>query len=715
MIGIFDTSSVARCVEILLEYLMLDFFFSGGYVYYLFEMFYILTFESFVRQPRTAARVALDKLKPVPDHENPLVIGRKRRPAHAPLRSFEDKRSALLYWSKTYHSLTRKYIPQCGSKLDQPVQNSRNVNGGKNRIEKNPSNAPSTPPVSPKRTSLFSTLSAAFSRTPPPASQIKETESSDEDDANDHDENSGSEDVDRSSLTPNIYMLSGLAGQPDASAPWRFTLIGSPSDAPMGWEHTQYDEETSIWKTTGDKGDDVSEKSDSPTWVDMSVPSHWQLQGHDIPIYTNTSYPFQFDPPRARRTGKWRVADCDAGIGCSPETQHPRGSSLHELEPGENATGLYRKTFSLPSDWEASNSGERVFLCFEGVDSCMHVYVNGNYVGYSQDSCLPAEYDITDALLDNTDSATHTLAVQVMRWCDGSYLEDQDKWWLSGIYREVYLMKKPSSFISDYEINTDLETVNDTSTATITVSVLVEKFINSLSASNNASNDTGAEAAVIQGDMQGMNGSASIKEQFDDCVERLKHVDTKFDNDTKLRMYALFKQASTPTGPTSARPGIFDPVAGAKWDAWKKVGGLSKEQAMEEYVQLITGLIGVNEALVGVGSESGVGAVGNPLAGNLQNASNNNDEVALNHYAIRAEVYEVGSLACSLSDRAAVMEKFSTHANPVAARVGTLEINREFPSKEEADGLDCSTMAAVDIGLGRCLICLITVWIGITF
>jgi beta-galactosidase len=107
-------------------------------------------------------------------------------------------------------------------------------------------------------------------------------------------------------------------------------------------------------------------------------------------------------------------------------------------------------------------------LVFEGVDSCMTVWVNGLVVGYSQDSCLPAEFEITDALKmpfappsssSSSSSlavleAEHMLAVRVSRWCDGSYLEDQDKWWLSGIYREVLIVRRPKVFIADYEFST---------------------------------------------------------------------------------------------------------------------------------------------------------------------------------------------------------------------------------------------------------------------
>lgn len=134
---------------------------------------------------------------------------------------------------------------------------------------------------------------------------------------------------------------------------------------------------------------------------------------------------------------------------------------------GENATGLFRRKFSLPDAWRDGNVDEtRYFLVFEGVDSCCTVWLNGLRIGYSQDSCLSAEFEITDALAHSSGTSSshsnsydpfrreHTLAVRVSRWCDGTYLEDQDKWWLSGIYREVYIVRRPKTFIADFEFST---------------------------------------------------------------------------------------------------------------------------------------------------------------------------------------------------------------------------------------------------------------------
>lgn len=146
-------------------------------------------------------------------------------------------------------------------------------------------------------------------------------------------------------------------------------------------------------------------------WTTITVPSNWQMQGHDCPVYTNVTYPFAFNPPRV---------------------------------PGDNPTGCYRLNFEAPADWQ--NKDNRIV--FEGVNSAFHCWLNGYYLGYSQDSRLPAEFSLNDALQDGQ----NTLAVMVLRWSDGSYLEDQDMWWLSGIFRDVYLLPKAKTHIADYQV-----------------------------------------------------------------------------------------------------------------------------------------------------------------------------------------------------------------------------------------------------------------------
>ncbi len=170
---------------------------------------------------------------------------------------------------------------------------------------------------------------------------------------------------------------------------WDFLYVDCPADAPAVWDRA------------------------GPSPATIEVPGHWQLQGFGHPHYTNILYPFPVDPPHV---------------------------------PDHNPTGCYRRVFTLPSDW----ADGRVILRFEGVDSAYHVHVNGEAVGYSQGSRLPAEFDITSYLIDGM----NTLTVRVYQWSDGSYLEDQDQWWLSGIFRDVWLLFRPLTHIADIRLET---------------------------------------------------------------------------------------------------------------------------------------------------------------------------------------------------------------------------------------------------------------------
>ena len=155
---------------------------------------------------------------------------------------------------------------------------------------------------------------------------------------------------------------------------------------------------------------------DTGNFDEIQVPSVWQMAGYDTHQYTNIRYPFPFDPPYV---------------------------------PQDIPCGAYVHTFEYSRDEKAPKS----FLNFEGVDSCFYVWINGSYIGYSQVSHMTSEFDVTDVLQDGT----NTVAVLVMKWCDGSYLEDQDKFRMSGIFRDVYILKRPKQAISDYHIKTRIE------------------------------------------------------------------------------------------------------------------------------------------------------------------------------------------------------------------------------------------------------------------
>jgi beta-galactosidase/beta-glucuronidase len=174
---------------------------------------------------------------------------------------------------------------------------------------------------------------------------------------------------------------------------WRFKLVPNPSQVPPGFHEPSFDD---------------------GEWDEIEVPSCWQLLGYDRPIYLNVRYPFPPNPPYVPKD--W------------------------------NPTGLYRRRFNLDGDLE----GKRVFLVFEGAGSAFYVWVNGKYVGFSKDSRTPAEFDVTPFVR----RGENLIAVEVLRWSDGSYLEDQDMWRLSGIFRDVYVYLAPEVRVRDFFVKT---------------------------------------------------------------------------------------------------------------------------------------------------------------------------------------------------------------------------------------------------------------------
>ena len=175
-------------------------------------------------------------------------------------------------------------------------------------------------------------------------------------------------------------------------------------------------------------------------WDDIRVPLSWEMANYGKPVYTNTGYPFENTPPAAT------VGYTDYGV-----TDH-------------NATGFYRRTINIPATWK----DKRVFVHFDGVYSAAVVWVNGKYVGYSQSSNTDAEFDITDFV----ETGDNQLSVRVYRWCDGSYLEGQDMWHLSGIHRDVYLVATPKVFVSDHYITSSLN--SDATSGSMSVKLTVD-------------------------------------------------------------------------------------------------------------------------------------------------------------------------------------------------------------------------------------------------
>jgi len=202
-------------------------------------------------------------------------------------------------------------------------------------------------------------------------------------------------------------------------SPW-FKLLNG--DWMFQWSKSVNDRPVDFYKTGFNDGG----------WKTIPVPSNWQIQGYGIPIYTNMKYPFEKNAP--------------------------------VIDPAKNPVGSYRMRFDLPAGWQ----GRRTLIHFDGVNSCMYLWVNGQKVGYSEGSRTPAEFDITKYVKPGK----NLLAVEVYRWCDGSYLEDQDFWRLAGIFRDVYLWSVADAHIRDFKIDAALVNNYKDGKLTVTADIL---------------------------------------------------------------------------------------------------------------------------------------------------------------------------------------------------------------------------------------------------
>jgi len=184
------------------------------------------------------------------------------------------------------------------------------------------------------------------------------------------------------------------------------------------------------WSPTpeGRVSDFFSTAFNDKDWKNFPVPANWEVNGFGTPIYVSSGYPFRIDPPRVTST--------------PPE----KYTAFKERNP----VGEYRRTFTLPADWK---SGGQVFLRFDGVQSAFYVWINGQRVGYSQGSMEPSEFNVTSFLV----AGQNQIAVEVYKYCDGSYLEDQDMWRFGGIQRDVTLYHTPDIRIADLQIRTLLD------------------------------------------------------------------------------------------------------------------------------------------------------------------------------------------------------------------------------------------------------------------
>ncbi|MFC6066000.1 glycoside hydrolase family 2 TIM barrel-domain containing protein [Streptomyces ochraceiscleroticus] len=196
-------------------------------------------------------------------------------------------------------------------------------------------------------------------------------------------------------LPPGAWLPGSDAARLPLGGTWRFRLSPTAASEDASFARPEYDDSA---------------------WEELRVPGHWVLQGHGAPAYTNTGYPFPVDPPRV---------------------------------PDENPTGDHRYAFDLPADWPAGSAA----LHFGGVESCARVWLNGSELGHFKGSRLPHEFEAGSLLRPGR----NVLAVRVHQWSSGSYLEDQDQWWLPGVFREVELRHRPEGAVRDAFVHAEYD------------------------------------------------------------------------------------------------------------------------------------------------------------------------------------------------------------------------------------------------------------------
>jgi beta-galactosidase len=229
--------------------------------------------------------------------------------------------------------------------------------------------------------------------------------------------------------SPNYKSLDGL---------WKFNWVKTPDQRPYWFFKDDYD---------------------TRDWKDIEVPSNWQLKGYDVQVYANITYPFwtyeDVFNSEGTKLNEMPSQPIDKGMKApAPQSVIYKYKKVPPAIPHDwNPVGSYKRTFEIPSGW----NDKEVFLHFGAVSSAFYVWVNEKLVGYSEDSKMPAEFNITKDLKNGK----NTLAVEVYRWCDGSYLEDQDFWRLSGIQRTVFLHARPKTYIQDFFAVGDLDKTYD--------------------------------------------------------------------------------------------------------------------------------------------------------------------------------------------------------------------------------------------------------------
>jgi beta-galactosidase len=242
--------------------------------------------------------------------------------------------------------------------------------------------------------------------------------------------------------SPNYLSLDGT---------WKFNWVKTPGERPFWFFKDDYD---------------------TRDWNDTEVPSNWQMKGYDVPVYANITYPIWtyedvFNSPNVLKgAASPRPELKDKKASGTSGSEYIYKKAPPAIPHDWNPVGSYKRNFKVPSDWK----NKEVFLHFGAVSSAFYVWVNEQLVGYSEDSKVPAEFNITKYLKGGRNS----VAVEVYRWSDGSYLEDQDFWRLSGIQRTVFLHARPKTYIADFFAVGDLE--NNYSDGVLKLNVLLKSI-----------------------------------------------------------------------------------------------------------------------------------------------------------------------------------------------------------------------------------------------
>jgi beta-galactosidase len=198
---------------------------------------------------------------------------------------------------------------------------------------------------------------------------------------------------------------------------WKFNFAKNPASRPVDFYKEDYD---------------------ASNWGTISVPSNWQTQGYDYPIYTNITYPW-------------------TGYESLTQTPPPKAPTVY------NPVGSYKRTFTMPENWD----GRQIFVSFQGVSSAFYLWINGQKVGYAEDSFTPKDFDITQYVR----KGENNISVEVYRWSDGSWLEDQDYMRLSGIFRDIFLFSTPKVHLRDFKVETDLDSSYTNSTLSVRANI----------------------------------------------------------------------------------------------------------------------------------------------------------------------------------------------------------------------------------------------------